>query len=87
MENKKSEKSETLTSDILIADIMLRLTAIEKLLIDKNILAKEELLSTTQEIAKSVSKVILEKAQSSKDIDDFIHSLEKPQPPKNNNTN
>jgi len=81
MDDKKSSKSE-LTSEILIADIMLRITAMEKLLLEKNLFTKEELLATTQDIAKSVAKVILEKAQSSKDIDDFIHSLEKVQPPK-----
>jgi TPP-dependent pyruvate/acetoin dehydrogenase alpha subunit len=63
-------------SDVLIADIMLRVTAIEKLLIEKNVLTKEEISATTEEIAKKVAKVILEKAQSSKNIDEFIANLD-----------
>jgi TPP-dependent pyruvate/acetoin dehydrogenase alpha subunit len=63
-------------SDVLIADIMLRVTAIEKLLIEKGVLTKEEIFATTEEIAQKVAKVILDKAQTSKNIDEFISSLE-----------
>ena len=63
-------------SDVLIADIMLRVTAIEKLLIEKGVLTKEEIFATTEEIAQKVAKVILDKAKTSKNIDEFISSLE-----------
>jgi TPP-dependent pyruvate/acetoin dehydrogenase alpha subunit len=74
-ENKPPSKKE-ITNDVLMADVMLRITAIEKLLIEKGIFTKEELNATTEEIAKRVAKVVLEKVQASKDIDEFISSLE-----------
>jgi hypothetical protein len=64
------------TSDILIADIMLRITAIEKLLIDKGLFTQKELIDTTEEIAKRIAKVVLEKVSLSKNLDEFITSLE-----------
>lgn len=70
--NKKTE----LTNDVLVADIMLRLTAIEKLLIEKGVLTTEELAAATEEIAKRVAKVVLEKAQAAKKIEELTASLE-----------
>lgn len=75
MTDKKDGKNE-LTSDIMMADIMLRVTAMEKLLIDKGILNKAELTATNDEIAKKVAKVILEKAQASKNLEEFVADLE-----------
>lgn len=71
-----TDKKKELTNDVLMADIMLRVTAMEKLLIEKGVFTQEELTSTTEEIAKRVAKVVLEKAQASKNIDEFIHSLD-----------
>lgn len=71
MTTKKPE----LTNDILMADVMLRITAIEKLLIEKGVFTQEELTASTEEIAKRVAKVVLEKAQASKGIDEFITNL------------
>jgi len=76
MTDKKDGKNE-LTSDIMMADIMLRVTAMEKCLIDKGILSKEELTATNDEIAKKVAKVVLERAQASKNIEEFVADLEK----------
>jgi len=64
-----------MTNDMFIADIMLRLTAIEKLLIQKGIFTIEELSTTTEEIAKGVAKTVLEKLQTSKDIETFLADL------------
>lgn len=70
------EKKKTpITNDILIADIMLRVTSMEKLLIEKGVFTLEELTATTEGIAKSVAKIVLEKAQSSKSVDEFISEL------------
>jgi TPP-dependent pyruvate/acetoin dehydrogenase alpha subunit len=69
--NKKTE----LTNDVLMADVMLRLTAIEKLLIEKGVFTQEELSVATEEIAKRVAKVVLEKAQASKKIEELTASL------------
>jgi hypothetical protein len=70
------EKKKTpVTNDVLIADIMLRVASMEKLLIDKGIFTLEELTDTTEQIARSVAKVVLEKAQASKTVDEFIAEL------------
>lgn len=71
-----SDKKNEFANDVLMADIMLRLTAMEKLLIDKSIISKEELSSVTEDLAKRIAKVILEKAQSSKNVNDLISNLE-----------
>jgi hypothetical protein len=75
MIDKKIDKQE-ITSDILMADAMLRITALEKLLLEKGLFTQEELTVATEEIAKRVAQVVLEKAQSSKNIKDFISKLE-----------
>jgi hypothetical protein len=75
MTDKKIDKQE-ITSDILMADAMLRITALEKLLLEKGLFTQEELTVATEEIAKRVAQVVLEKAQSSKNIKDFISKLE-----------
>lgn len=71
----KPNKTE-ITNDVLIADTMLRVAAVEKLLIEKGVITQEELSVATEEIAKRVAKIVLEKAQSSKTIEEFISSLE-----------
>jgi TPP-dependent pyruvate/acetoin dehydrogenase alpha subunit len=70
------DKKVELTNDVLMADVMLRLTAIEKLLIEKGIFTQEELVKATDEIAQRVAKIVLEKAQKSKNIGEFIADLE-----------
>lgn len=76
MTDKKDGKNE-FTSDIMMADIMLRVTAMEKLLIDKGILNQAELAAVNDEIAKKVAKVVLERAQASKNLQEFVADLEK----------
>lgn len=75
MTDKKDDKNE-LTSNIMMADIMLRITAMEKLLIEKGVFTQTELSSTTEEIAKRVAKVVLERAQASKNLKEFVADLE-----------
>lgn len=71
----KNDKKE-LTNDVLMADVMLRVTAIEKLLIEKGVFTQAELTEATEEIAKRVAKVVLEKAQASKNVGELIAGLE-----------
>ena len=68
-------KKPELSNDVLMADVMLRITAMEKLLIEKGVFTQEELSAATEEIAKRVAKVVLEKAQATKSIDEFVASL------------
>jgi len=63
-----SEKKPDITNDILMADLMLRVTTMEKLLIDKEIISREDFVALMEEIAKNVSKIILDKAKSAEDM-------------------
>lgn len=74
MTDKKPETPE-LTTDILIADCMLRLTALETLLLQKGVFTRDELTVVSLEITERLSKAILEKVQVSKNLDEFISSL------------
>lgn len=76
MTDKKDPKKD-LTSDFLIADVMLRITSLEKLLLEKGVFTQEELSATTDEIAKRVAKVVLEKAQASKHLEELVSDLQK----------
>lgn len=71
-----SDKKPTdLTTDVLLADAMLRITALEKLLISKGLFTKEELSQVTDVLIEQISKAIMGKVNSSKNLDDFIISL------------
>ena len=71
-ESERWEMSD-FSMEMLVADLMLRITAMEKLLLDKNLISKEELMSLTEDMAKQVSKTIMEKAQS---IDEALASID-----------
>jgi hypothetical protein len=71
-----TDKKQELNNDVLMADVMLRVTAIEKLLIEKGVFTQEELTAATEEIAKRVAKVVLEKVQASKNLEEFVSKLE-----------
>ncbi len=64
-----------LNTDILLADALLRLTALEKVLIQKGLITKDELNDVTATLVEKVTKVILDKVQSSKDLNEFVASL------------
>lgn len=65
-----------LNVDILLADALLRLTALENQLIKKGLITKDELQEATTSLAEKVTKVIIDKLQNSKDLNDFIASLD-----------
>lgn len=65
-----------ITNDILLADIMLRLAALERLLLEKQVFSKEDLIKITEEIAKQAAKIVMEKAKNSKTIEELITNLE-----------
>jgi hypothetical protein len=72
----KKPDPKDLANDMMMADVMLRITAIERLLIEKGFFTTEEFAKTTEEIAKNVAKVVLEKASSAKNVDELIANLE-----------
>lgn len=63
-------------TDLYLADILLRLTVLEKMLFDKKILDKDEYAKELEAIAIKTSKEILKKVESSKNVEDFIKQLE-----------
>lgn len=74
MSDKKTKPND-LTQDVLLADTMLRLTALEKVLVAKNLVTKDELKEMTDVLVERVTKVIMDKVESSKNLDDFVAAL------------
>lgn len=62
--------------DVLLADILLRLTVLEKLLFDKNILNKEEYSAELEAIAIQASKAVLKNVEKTKNVEEFLAKLE-----------
>lgn len=71
----EKKKPAPITNDVFIADIMLRVTAMEKLLIEKGVITLEELTASTEEIARKVAKVVIEKANVSKNVDELLNEI------------
>lgn len=71
--NKK--QSEELTNDVLLADALIRISTLENLLISKGIFTKEEFKKATSEIAVNITKVILQRANVTGDLDSFIKNM------------
>ena len=73
--DKKSNNN--LNNDVFIADIMLRLSALEKILIDKGIINQSELTAMTKDIAEKVARTVVDKLNNSKDMESFVGELNK----------
>jgi hypothetical protein len=61
--------------DALLADTMLRVAVLEKLLLDKGIFTREELSAVTQDLVDKATKIIMDKIQSSENLNDFVEGL------------
>lgn len=72
--NKK--EAEDLTTDVLLADAILRLSTLEDLLVAKGIFTKEEFNKATYEAAAKITKVILQRANVQGDLDSIISNLQ-----------
>jgi len=73
-----TDKKVDFTNDVIMADLMLRLTAMESLLLDKGLFTKEEMLKVVDEIATKASNMVMQKAIESKNVEDFVANLSKP---------
>lgn len=71
--DKKEAKG--LTSDVLIADALIRIKTIEKLLVAKNVFTQEEYQQQMREITDLLSRTILEKAGIPGNLDEIIKEL------------
>lgn len=73
--NKKD--IDALNKELVITDILVRLTVIEKLLFSKKIITKEEHSEIVQELSEKLARSILEGANVSGDIDKMMAQFKK----------
>lgn len=70
------EESDKLTTDVMLTDILVRLTTLEHLLIAKNVVSVDELKIEMDKLHKQLAKSILKDAgKSTNEIDEIIKSL------------
>jgi len=74
----KKEQPNELSNEMMMADALLRLRAIENLLMAKGIFTKEEFSQEMSTIATQIAKTILQKANVPGDLDELIKSLQEP---------
>jgi hypothetical protein len=72
MSNKIEEE---FREEILLADALLRLSVIEKLLINKGILTKEEFLEETSKISSQITQILLEKINAPTDLNKIAEKI------------
>ena len=65
-----------ITTEMLLADILLRITVLEKMLIDKKVVDKDEYSKELELIAIRTSEAILKDVEKNENIKDFTDSLE-----------
>lgn len=70
------KQTETLTNDMLVADALLQLKALENLLVAKGIFTEEEFINEMSAIAAKIAKTILQNAKVPGNIDELINSLQ-----------
>lgn len=73
--NKKAEDS--LQNYLMLAEILLRISSLEKLLLSKGLFTKEEYTKIVEEISSEAAKNILNKAMVSGDLDKIVDDLKK----------
>lgn len=74
--NMNKKQSDELSNELLIADTLLRVKAIEAILISKGICTQEELINEMNLLAQQIAKSILQKAKMPGNIDELIKSLQ-----------
>jgi hypothetical protein len=76
VENNMSNKiEEEFREEILLADALLRLSVIEKLLINKGIFTKEEFLEETSKISSQITQILLEKINAPTDLNKIAEKI------------
>jgi hypothetical protein len=70
------QEAEELTNSLLIADALLRLRAIENLLVAKGVFTQEEFSKEMEVITAQIAKSLLQKANVPGDLDELIKGLQ-----------
>ena len=68
-------KNNDMSNDIMIADILLRITTLEKLLVSKGILSQEEINTMMDDLSSKILKSILEKSNIPGDHDEILKNM------------
>jgi hypothetical protein len=76
-DNMNKKQAEELTNDVLMTEILLKLKALESILIAKNVFTQEEYDAEINNIAGKIAKTILQKANVPGDLDELIQGLKK----------
>lgn len=58
-------------------DLIVRVSVLEKILIEKNILSKEEIKQMTNNVSKDLAKAILKNAGITENIDNILSEFDK----------
>lgn len=72
MTNKEDNQ---LTNDILLADALLRIKALENLLVSKGIITTPEFQEEMEKLAKAIAKSVLERAKIPGDLTKIVNDL------------
>jgi hypothetical protein len=64
-----TKPTEKLTNDVLIADTLLRVKAMENILVAKNIFTREEFQAELQQVTEIITKAIMEKSNAATNKD------------------
>lgn len=68
-------KKEDVSDSMLLADALLRVKAMENLLISKGLITREELTKEMEDITIMIAKKLLEKANVSGDLDQILQEI------------
>jgi hypothetical protein len=71
--NKK--ELDYLNKELVVTDILVRLTVIENLLMSKNLITKEEYTEAIQSLSEKLARNVLENAKVPGDIDKMIEEF------------
>lgn len=68
-------KKEDVSDSMLLADALLRVKAMENLLISKGLFTREELAKEMEDITITIAKKLLEKANVTGDLDQILQEI------------
>jgi hypothetical protein len=69
------KKEETISTDSLAADALVRIKTVENMLIAKGIFTREEYNAEMKEVVKTIAKNILIKANITGNLDEMVESM------------
>lgn len=71
------KQAQEINSEILLTDLLIRVSTLEKLLINKGFITQEEFTNTMKETAFNIMKDVLQKANVPGDLDKILNDMQK----------